>query len=75
MGGTGFVGTHLCRELVDRGHEVTAMARTPDGAPEGVETATGDVTAYDSVEGAFEGKEAVVNLVALSPLFKPDGGD
>jgi NADH dehydrogenase len=75
VGGTGFVGTHLCRELVDRGHEVTAMSRTPGGAPEGVETVTGDVTAYDSIESAFEGRDGVVNLVALSPLFKPDGGD
>ena len=75
VGGTGFVGTHLCRELVERGHEVTAMSRTPESAPAGVETVTGDVTAYDSVEGAFEGRDAAVNLVALSPLFKPDGGD
>jgi uncharacterized protein YbjT (DUF2867 family) len=75
VGGTGFVGTHLCRELVSRGHDVTALSRSPDDAPAGVETATGDVTAYDSVEGAFEGRDAVVNLVALSPLFKPDGGD
>ncbi len=75
VGGTGFVGTHLCRELVSRGHDVTALSRSPDDAPAGVETTTGDVTAYDSVEGAFEGRDAVVNLVALSPLFKPDGGD
>ena len=75
VGGTGFVGTHLCRELVERGHEVTALSRTPDGAPAGVETITGDVTAFDSIQGAFEGRTGVVNLVALSPLFKPDGGD
>lgn len=76
-GGTGFIGTHLCNELADRGHEVTALARTPEGADlaEGVETAVGDVTAYDSIEGAFEGQDAVVNLVSLSPLFKPRGGD
>jgi NADH dehydrogenase len=76
-GGTGFIGTHLCNQLADRGHEVTALARTPEGADlaEGVETAVGDVTAYDSIEGAFEGQDAVVNLVSLSPLFKPRGGD
>jgi len=75
-GGTGFIGRNLCAELADRGHDVTALARTPDDAdlPEGVETAVGDVTAYDSIEGAFEGQDAVVNLVALSPLFKPKGG-
>ena len=76
-GGTGFVGQHLCRELHERGHEVTALARSPGGAdlPAGVETAVGDVTAYDSMEAAFEGQDAVVNLVALSPLFRPKGGE
>jgi uncharacterized protein YbjT (DUF2867 family) len=76
-GGTGFIGTHLCRELDDRGHDVTAFARSPGDAdlPESVDRATGDVTAYDSVAAAVEGHDAVVNLVALSPLFKPKGGD
>ncbi len=72
VGGSGFIGTHLCAELVDRGHDVTALSRDPDPEtlPEGVETALGDVTAYDSIEPHFEGVDAVVNLVALSPLFK-----
>ncbi|MGB9956340.1 complex I NDUFA9 subunit family protein [Haloferax prahovense] len=76
LGGTGFVGTNLCRELQSRGHSVTAMSRSPNSEdlPDGVEKAMGDVTDYDSIAGAFEGKDAVVNLVALSPLFKPDGG-
>jgi NADH dehydrogenase len=76
-GGTGFIGTHLCRELHDRDHEVTALSRTPERGdlPDGVSDAVGDVTAYDSIEGAFEGQDAVVHLVALSPLFKPSGGD
>ena len=77
VGGTGFIGTHLCRELHDRGHEVTALSRSPGSAelPSGVRTVMGDVTAYESMEGAFEGQDAVVNLVALSPLFRPSGGN
>ena len=76
-GGTGFIGTHLCRELHGRGHEVTALSRSLDSAdlPSDVRTVMGDVTAYDSIEGAFEGQDAVVNLVALSPLFRPSGGN
>lgn len=76
-GGTGFIGQVLCRELLERGHDVTALARDPGEAdlPAGVETAMGDVTAYDSIEGAFAGRDAVVNLVALSPLFEPKGGN
>jgi NADH dehydrogenase len=75
-GGTGFVGTALCRELDERGHDVTALARDPSGAalPEGVATAAGDVTDRASIDDAFEGQDAVVHLVALSPLFKPKGG-
>jgi len=77
VGGTGFIGEYLCRELDERGHDVTALSRDPTGAdlPDGVVRKKGDVTDYDSIEGAFEGKDAVVFLVALSPLFKPDGGD
>ncbi|MFC7046912.1 complex I NDUFA9 subunit family protein [Halobacteriaceae archaeon GCM10025711] len=76
-GGTGFIGTHLCRELHERGHDVTALSRSPGDAdlPAGVETAVGDVAAYDSIQNAFEGQDVVVNLVSLSPLFKPSGGD
>lgn len=76
VGGTGFIGTDLCRELHDRGHDVTALSRTPDGTglPTDVETVTGDVTAYDSIEAAFGGIDVVYFLVALSPLYKPSGG-
>jgi len=76
VGGSGFIGTNLSQTLDDRGHDVTVLSRAPAEAdlPPGVETARGDVTAYDSIEGAFEGQDAVVYLVALSPLFKPKGG-
>lgn len=75
-GGTGFVGTALCGELDERGHDVTALSRDPAGAdlPQGVETYAGDVTDYDDIEDAFEDQDAVVHLVALSSLFKPAGG-
>ena len=76
-GGDGFVGRHLCAELADRGHDVTSFSRSPDPTvlPDSVETFAGDVTDADAVESATEGKDVVYNLVALSPLFTPKGGN
>ncbi|MDF9745485.1 complex I NDUFA9 subunit family protein [Natrinema salsiterrestre] len=75
-GGTGFIGTNLCAELAERDHDVTALSRSPtDGdLPRGVESAMGDVSAYDSIADTVAGHDAVVNLVSLSPLFKPPSG-
>ena len=77
VGGSGFIGTSLSAELTERGHDVTVLARSPDEAdlPADVSTVAGDVTDYDSIEGAFEGQDAAINLVALSPLFEPKGGN
>ncbi len=77
VGGTGFIGQRLCAELAEQGHDVTALSRNPDSGdlPDGVDTVMGDVTAYDSIETHFEGQDAVVYLVALSPLFEPSGGN
>jgi NADH dehydrogenase len=74
-GGTGFIGSYLCRALAEGGHDVTALARSRGETPKGVDLVTGNVTDYDSIAGAVAGRDAVVNLVALSPLFEPKGGN
>ncbi|WP_418286197.1 complex I NDUFA9 subunit family protein [Halorubrum sp. DTA46] len=74
-GGTGFIGSYLCRALAAADNEVTALSRSPSETPDGVDSAVGDVTDYDSISGVVEGQDAVVNLVALSPLFEPKGGN
>jgi NADH dehydrogenase len=78
VGGSGFVGSAVATELLDRGHDVTVLSRTPEDDVEDddrVSTMAGDVTEYDSIESAFAGVDAVVNFVALSPLFTPAGGE
>lgn len=53
-GETGFIGTRLCRELHERGHPVTALARSPDAddVPPAIDTVRGDVTDYESIVSA-----------------------
>ena len=76
-GGTGFIGSRLASELDARGHEVIVLARTaPDqGGAGGVSTVQADVTDSETLLDTLVGVDAVVNLVALSPLFTPDGGE
>lgn len=76
LGGDGFVGRHLCAELVGRGHDVTSLSRYPDRSvlPDAVASISGNVTTYETIEAAFEGPDAVVNLVALSPLYQAPPG-
>ena len=76
IGGSGFIGSNLSRELAERGHTVTVLSRTPNiDAKADIRAVSGDVTDYDSIEDAFGGQDAIVNLVALSPLFQPSGGN
>lgn len=73
LGGDGFVGRHLCAELVARGHDVTSLSRYPDASvlPDEVATVSGNVTEYGTFDDAVAGRDAVYNLPALSPLYQP----
>ncbi len=62
-GASGFVGSRLCRALVEAGHSVRAMTRHPehyDGAGTPVH---GDVGDPVSLRGALEGADAAYYLV------------
>jgi UDP-glucose 4-epimerase len=62
-GGSGFIGTHLCRHLIDAGHSVKII----DIVPPKVRTtfAKIDVQDTDKVSKAIKGADAVVHLAAL----------
>jgi uncharacterized protein YbjT (DUF2867 family) len=74
IGATGATGRHLVRKLLERGHEVTALVRSP--APdiaqrERLRLIVGDARDAAAVDRAVEGQEAVV--VAFAPRsFKKD---
>jgi NADH dehydrogenase len=63
-GASGYVGGYALQALLRRGHTVRALARSGE-PPDGAETARGDVTDPASLEGAFEGVDAVVHLVGI----------
>ncbi len=67
-GATGYVGGRLVAPLLDAGHEIRCLARTPaklDDAPwrERVEVVAGDVGSFDSLLAAMDGVAAAYYLV------------
>ena len=64
-GATGFVGSRLVEALLDAGHEIRALTRSPDDydGPEAVEVVGGDVLDRDSLGPALSGIDAAYYLV------------
>ncbi|MEZ5571108.1 MAG: SDR family NAD(P)-dependent oxidoreductase [Halioglobus sp.] len=75
-GGTGFVGSHVCRQLMATGYSVRLLVRDIDKA-ESIyrkigeampEMAVGDVTDNNSVTAALAGCDGVVHAAAGTPM-------
>jgi uncharacterized protein YbjT (DUF2867 family) len=65
-GATGYIGGRLVPRLLERGHEVTCLARDPsrvEGRFEGARVAKGDVFDRDSLLQALEGVDAAYYLI------------
>jgi 2-alkyl-3-oxoalkanoate reductase len=68
-GGTGFLGRDVVRQLLQAGHEVTAISRgqtTPTECFEGVQFVRCDIHDHTKLALAFDGCETVIHCAALS---------
>jgi len=73
-GGAGFIGRHLCRELLDRGHDVRVLdsliaqvhpgGEPPADLPDDVELIRADIRDGNAVARALTGIDKVVHLAA-----------
>jgi uncharacterized protein YbjT (DUF2867 family) len=62
-GASGFIGSHLARELVAAGYDVRAMTRHPDRYTGAGTPVYGDVAEPESLSAALDGVEAAYYLV------------
>ncbi len=75
-GATGFIGSHVARALIARGHHVRCLRRSAAGRPEaedlGVEWRVGDLTDRASIRRAADGAEVIFHCAADYRLYAPD---
>src|SRR4051794_26497857 len=74
-GGAGFIGTHLCAELVRRGNQVIVIdLKTPARVIAGVEYIQGDVRNHALIEKHLDRVQTVYHLAATVsvPLCQND---
>jgi putative NADH-flavin reductase len=63
IGASGNIGSKITRELLERGHTVTAICRNPDtmDAQEGVATVPGDMLNPEQLAETLKGHDAVIS--------------
>jgi putative NADH-flavin reductase len=68
-GATGNSGSEIVKELLARGHKVTAVARKVDSlkAEQGLAVKTDDLSNVDAIAGIIKGADAVVSAYAPPP--------
>lgn len=69
FGATGMIGSRILKELVSRGHKVTAVVRDVSRVPSvpGVEAVQGDVLNPAAVAEAAKGSDAVISAYSPGP--------
>eukprot|EP00976_Prorocentrum_cordatum_P109456 1195023-Prorocentrum_minimum.AAC.3 len=69
LGGSGYVGSEVCRQLLSRGYTVVSVSRRGTGEVEGVDWRAGDVVADPDVverilaEGGFDGVMHTIGML------------
>ena len=74
-GGSGFVGSHMTRFLVEKGIDVTIMARNPKHGPrlpEKVSVVAGDATKPGEWQGTVGQHDVIINLAGVSVFHRWD---
>ena len=79
-GGTGFIGSYIIKELVEKGYSVRALRRSTSKLPfyipseifNKVEWVDGDVLDIISLEEAMNGIDTVIHSAAIISFFKKD---
>jgi nucleoside-diphosphate-sugar epimerase len=76
-GATGFLGGELVKQLIGRGHQVTALVRSPDKASLlkalGIELVTGDITDRESLRAPMKGVDGVFHNAAWYKIGVREG--
>ncbi len=66
-GSTGFIGSHLVKDLLAHDYQVTALVRTLDrarGLPAGLRLVAGDITQRESLRAGMQGADVVFHVAA-----------
>lgn len=75
-GGSGVVGTAVVRHLIDAGHQVTALARSPDAAAaleaQGAGLVRGDVLDREALRRLVQGSQWVFHVAGVNELCSGD---
>lgn len=78
-GGTGFLGTQLVRQLVDRGDKVRVLCRRPlqqeDSYSKQIDVTIGDITQPETLDRAFDGIRRVYHVAGKVDFNPPDDRD
>jgi len=61
LAATGQAGRTILSELISRGHQVTAVARTPDKLPNSINRVRDDLSSVDRIAEIIAGADAVVS--------------